>query len=767
MADDNGGTSDCDSGEDDDVEVYSTASNEADDADLINGPADEEEEDDDGNDDDDVDEDNEMTGNDDTEEGGVDDDDDDEEERNDEDDDDNDEGNDDDNDEEEGNNDDGETGNNNDNDDGIEEEDDNESDGNDDDVDGQADDTLPIITPRKVNQRDTVIDMDIELDVREEPPPSPPPHRAASTQHTALVHSEADSQCPNHNKKKGKGDSMNSGDQSDTPCKPSNSKNNKSNGNNSNNKSKGNRDEAKRVPLVPPRPRDSSNEDGTTNAANQSNPSVRKVFHYHCVINELFFIHLVSNDEPNIVKNVVEPLKKLLTYWTKKQWPQPVDSAVLRLHYRMGVCLFLIAYQFTQGNWFLRESVHCVNLFNAETAVKPFHQNICLSYPFVCEDKMDFSRSSERGECPGDRRRYILFYRWIHFSFLVLAGLYYLPRMVAKKVDDPRLQKLIKDMAEGEKSYDGSSWKQDTEVMVNYMEKHLHTHSHIYFWFVFTHLLALTIDVATVYFFNFILQDQFLTLMYSAYPYQRNPQNFTDYLSSTFPPFVLCRLDKNILINNERVENLACHLLLMELYEKMFIVLWVWLAVVTVCTTLIIICQLLATLPPFWGWFLHLHSNSSKIRELKRKVLKLCDVGDLYVLYLLKKHRSDAQFVMFMSKLTHIHDVEKVEHKHITTTQKRPDKGNNHQDIDDVLWEEPRHSVDYGWTTTTRPSAPAQLPSYYTQASQQHLPRETSYQDHYKKRDFLASTPNKQTLPPQQLPQSRKITFSDRDSYFI
>lgn len=63
---------------------------------------------------------------------------------------------------------------------------------------------------------------------------------------------------------------------------------------------------------------------------------------------------------------------------------------------------------------------------------------------------MDFSRDSVRGECPGDRRQYILFYRWIHFSFLLLAGLYYFPRMVAKKVDDPRLKKLVKDLAEGE-----------------------------------------------------------------------------------------------------------------------------------------------------------------------------------------------------------------------------------------------------------------------------------------------------------------------------
>lgn len=248
--------------------------------------------------------------------------------------------------------------------------------------------------------------------------------------------------------------------------------------------------------------------------------------------------------------------------------------------------------------------------------------------------------------------------------------------------------------------------------------------------------------------------------MYSAYPYQRDPQNFTDYLSSTFPPFVLCRLEKRILVNNERVEDIACHLLLMELYEKIFMVLWVWLAVVTACTCLAVVCLLLATLPPFSRMFLNLRSNSSKIKKLKRKVLKICDVGDLYVLYLLKKHRSDGQFVMFMDKFTHNYELEEVKDK-LPEASKNPDQGFLHGSS--APWGVSNHSVEnYGWTTM--PAPPPQLPIYYPQDMQLSIEKPCQGSN-VKKRHFQSSTPYKQSVPPLQVPHSRSIRFSDVDSF--
>nr|XP_045593525.1 uncharacterized protein LOC123755090 [Procambarus clarkii] len=328
--------------------------------------------------------------------------------------------------------------------------------------------------------------------------------------------------------------------------------------------------------------------------------------------------------------------------------PSPIDSLVLRLHYRMGVCLFLIAYNVVQSNWFLGDSIHCVSHFNAEEKVKFYIRNICLSYPYVCEEEE--IAGVKKGVCP---RQYILFYRWIYFSFLLLAGLYYIPRIIAKQAENPRLRKLMTDLAQGENRYDGSTWDKDTEIMLKYLQNHTSTHNTLYIWHVVCHVIALAIDVGVIFFFDFCLNGRFLKLIYAAYPFDRDPVYFKDELSRTFPPFVYCAIDTQMLINSEREDLLGCHLMLMELYEKMFIVIWFWLAVVTLCTALSVVCLLLVVLPPFNRLFLKMHTTSKDIRNIKRKILKLCPYGDLYVLYLMKCHRSEAQFIMFLKKFVH------------------------------------------------------------------------------------------------------------------
>ncbi|XP_071517616.1 innexin inx2-like [Panulirus ornatus] len=314
----------------------------------------------------------------------------------------------------------------------------------------------------------------------------------------------------------------------------------------------------------------------------------------------------------------------------------------------MGVCIFLLTFSMIQCNWFLRESIYCVYNFNAKETVSFEIKNICLSYPYVCE--IPETTTYEESDCP---RRYILFYRWIHFTFLLTACAYYIPRMFSKKAENPRLKKLIVDLAKEEQRYDGSTWEQDTETMLNYMHGHISTHTMLYFWLVLCHVVALVIDVAVIFFFDFMLQGNFLRLVYLAYPFQRHPQNFTDKLSRTFPPFVHCKLDGSVLVNNAREDNIGCHLTLMELYEKVFIFLWIWLALITVCTAVSVLFLLLVTLPPFNRLFLCMHSSSKGIRNVKNKVLKLCGYADLYVLYLFKRHRSETQFIMFLTRFVH------------------------------------------------------------------------------------------------------------------
>ncbi|KAK8389062.1 hypothetical protein O3P69_020796 [Scylla paramamosain] len=343
-------------------------------------------------------------------------------------------------------------------------------------------------------------------------------------------------------------------------------------------------------------------------------------------------------------RNLLKEAKEVVnTIFKKRLCMQPLDSPILKFHYRLTVLLFVILYTIIQAGWIFKESIFCVYGNNAEVTVSYYIKNFCLTYPFVNEDQDDDQ----------SQRRYLLFYRWTHHSFLILASLFYIPRVIAKILDNPRLKQLVHDLALGEHRYDTSKWEQDTNMMLQYMNSHASTHGYLYFWLIICHMVALAVDCAVFFYFDYMLQGHFMDLVYSAYPLHRDPQFFTDYLSRTFPPFVRCRLEKQILINNEREEELGCHLLLMDIYDKMFVVIWLWLVFLILCTTITLLALCLWVIPPFNRLFLDIRTNSKHLKETRNKIVKQYCFSDLYVLYLMKRHRSETQFSMLMSKLIH------------------------------------------------------------------------------------------------------------------
>ncbi|XP_042863065.1 innexin inx2-like [Penaeus japonicus] len=320
------------------------------------------------------------------------------------------------------------------------------------------------------------------------------------------------------------------------------------------------------------------------------------------------------------------------------------------MHYCLGVCVFLLAYNIVQGNWFLRETIHCVEAFNGETLVSPQKKNICLSYPYTCKPP-ESTKFGER-EC---QRRYQLFYRWIHFSFLILSAVYYTPRLLAKGKDH-QLQKLLTDLSTREEKYDKPSLEEGTRLALLYFKNHSFVHTSLYARLVLSHAYALVIDMATVFFFDFMLHNGFYGLVYTTYPWNRNPSNFNDSMSQHFPPYAFCTIDKYNLINNARIENYGCHLMLMELYEKVFIVIWFLLAALIVVTVISVFFLLFLWLPPFNRLFLRTCITSTHIQHVKREVLKITGVGDLFALSLMKRHMNERQFLKFLESLVQAHD---------------------------------------------------------------------------------------------------------------
>lgn len=315
------------------------------------------------------------------------------------------------------------------------------------------------------------------------------------------------------------------------------------------------------------------------------------------------------------------------------------DGLVLRMHYRWTFCVLIGSFLTVWYSWYHRDVITCVSHFNAETQVRLDYINICLSYPYV-EDN--------------GSRRYLLFYRWISWSLLVLAFVYYIPRKVSKNFDNARCKKLLEDLAANSHRYDMAE-KELVERAARYVLFNLRTHNGLYWKYLFVNILALLIDIFAMQYLNFILQGRFVQYGIKAYPFERDPQTFSDYMSQTFPPFASCELtDENQLVN-KRTEKFGCHLTIMELYEKVFLALWVWLIVLFVVTSCYVIFLLSMWLPCVKTYMLRAAKPAhvdGKIRGIIENVSKNCKIGDIYLLYRLKSHLSHARFYELLQRLS-------------------------------------------------------------------------------------------------------------------
>ena len=183
----------------------------------------------------------------------------------------------------------------------------------------------------------------------------------------------------------------------------------------------------------------------------------------------------------------------------------------------------------------------------------------------------------------------------------------------------------------------------------------LKTHNSLFFNYFIVNLVALFIDIFTFFSLDFLLQKRFITYGIDIIPFHRDPANFTDNMSKTFPPFVNCIINNNNKIISSRTESFGCHLTFMELYEKIFVFLWVWLIFLIIAVFLHLLFLLLMFIPTFRIYLL-LHTKPIHANiKLKKSIYILsqnCKVGDIFLLYKIKKHMSHARFYDLLCNLS-------------------------------------------------------------------------------------------------------------------
>ena len=106
----------------------------------------------------------------------------------------------------------------------------------------------------------------------------------------------------------------------------------------------------------------------------------------------------------------------------------------------------------------------------------------------------------------------------------------------------------------------------------------------------------------------------------------------------------------------KRTEELGCHLTVMELYEKVFMALWIWIVFLMVITAGYLVYLAMFWLPYFRTNYVHRRYKTPPFAQdgAKEKIastLREYDVGDTFVLARLRGYLSNARFYVVLVKL--------------------------------------------------------------------------------------------------------------------
>ncbi|XP_076058369.1 uncharacterized protein LOC143035317 [Oratosquilla oratoria] len=342
-----------------------------------------------------------------------------------------------------------------------------------------------------------------------------------------------------------------------------------------------------------------------------------------------------KNTNENSAKVKVTTLQQLQCFapWVfkRKENHSPFNTAVMQLHTRWTVWFFFQIAMIVWSNWYWQEGlIMCINQMDAKKAADHY-LNICLSYIFTSlTDK-----------------KYLMHYRWIHWMFGLLAFAYFILKIVTVVLDNARVKKFLEDVARSSERYDKNSVEQTKQTVVAYFQLHAGHHQGLYMKLIFVHLLAYLLDLAVIAFINFTIQGQFMYLVPDALPFSRDYVGFTDPLSTVFPPFASCTFNKDWRMFGSRTEEFVCHLTLMELYEKIFVFVWLWMVLLVVWSSIYVVFLMVAIVSPIWTYIHHVVA----LKHIQRSVSKTWGLADFYVLFCVKRRVSAVAFVQITEEL--------------------------------------------------------------------------------------------------------------------
>ena len=352
------------------------------------------------------------------------------------------------------------------------------------------------------------------------------------------------------------------------------------------------------------------------------------------------------------VVNLLQSVNQVVGF-AKKPKKNPVngfcDNFILKLHHTYAYYFFISLHLLITLRWWSSDALICSNKFNGDAQIHPDLMNICYTYLYLPE--------------AGDGRRYLFWYRYINFILLAVAGLYYWIHKVSKCIEDPATKNLLTEI----QPISGTNIKPDENLdevtsknVPKYLTRTMGFNQSIYLKNLALTVLCLAINLLVFFGLDYSLSGRYLTYVFKIFPFERDMEQFSDYMSRTFPPFGECQIKSIHKLVSERTEVYGCHMTHMELFEKVFAVYWLMLVFLMAASVVYIFYLVSFNFPRFRTFYNETYSTPASgfdddgekmYHSQIKKFTDSLNVSDSYVLCRLRAEMTEMRFFIVLLKM--------------------------------------------------------------------------------------------------------------------
>ncbi len=252
-----------------------------------------------------------------------------------------------------------------------------------------------------------------------------------------------------------------------------------------------------------------------------------------------------------------------------------------------------------------------------------------------------------------DRVTHKAYYQWVPFVLFLQGCFFYAPHMIFKAWEGGKVRGIIS----GLHNYvlDRGDRKSRERTLAEYFADALGTHN---FWALkqlFVEFLNLVNVVANIYFVDIFLGGEFSTYGSDVVRFlDADPETRIDPMAVVFPRVTKCTFTKYGPSGTVQTHDAICVLPINIVNEKIYVVMWFWLVVLSALTVVSLLYHIFFMITPA-ATKMYLGARAMNQRELGLdEIARHCELGDWKLLYLLGRNMEPVVLGEFLRELADV-----------------------------------------------------------------------------------------------------------------